>query len=74
MYLFTLNSFLLWLCGQISLLLMLKTHSTVQRGSNLLFNDTHLFMLFTQSFGASTDVYLISVSLSYMYCVSTYIN
>ena len=31
-------------CGQISLL-MPKTHSTVQRGSNSLFNETLLFIL-----------------------------
>ena len=47
-------------CGQISLLLMLKTHSTVQRGSNSLFNDTHLFMLFIQSFGAFTDTCMLT--------------
>ena len=50
----TLNSFLLW-CGQISLL-MPKTHSAVQRGSNSLFNETHLFILFTRSSEAFTDI------------------
>ena len=49
-------------CGQISLLLMLKTHSTVQRGSNSLFNETHLFIF--SSFHRYIYVYLISVSLS----------
>ena len=34
-------------CGQISLLLMLKTHSTVQRGSNSLFNETYLFIFWS---------------------------
>ena len=43
-------------CGQISLL-MLKTLSIVQRGSNSLFNKTHFFILFTESFGAFTDTY-----------------
>lgn len=42
-------------CGQISLL-MPKTHSTVQRGSNSLVNETHLFILFTRSSEAFTDV------------------
>ena len=42
-------------CGQISLL-MPKTHSTVQRGSNSLFNETHLFILFTRSTEAFSDI------------------
>ena len=42
-------------CGQISLL-MPKTHSTVQRGSNSLFNKTHLFILFTRSTEAFSDI------------------
>ena len=42
-------------CGQISLL-MPKTHSTVQRGSISLFNETHQFILFTRSFECFTDI------------------
>ena len=42
-------------CDQISLL-MPKTHSTVQRGSNSLFNETHLFILFTRSTEAFSDI------------------
>ena len=42
-------------CGQMSLL-MPKTHSTAQRGSNSLFNETHLFILFTRSSEAFTGI------------------
>ena len=57
-------------CGQISLLL-LKTHSTVQRGSNSLFNETHLFIFW--SFHRYMYVYLISVSLSlHVHCINLY--
>ena len=47
---------LVW-CGQFLLLLMLKTHSTVQRGSNSLFNGTRLF------FGAFTDTCMFTCLL-----------
>ena len=46
-------------CGQISLL-MPKTHSTVQRGSNSLFNETHQFILFTRSTEAFSDICMFS--------------
>ena len=61
-------------CGQISLLLMLKTHSTVQRGGNLLFNDTHLFMLFTQPFAAFTDVCSLDFGFTilHVHCINLY--
>ena len=51
-------------CGQISLL-MPKTHSTVQRGSNSLFNETHLFILFNRPSETFTDICMFTRFLFY---------
>ena len=60
-------------CGQISLL-MPKTHSTVQRSSNSLFNETHLFILFTRSAEAFTDICLLDFCfiILHVHCINLY--
>ena len=53
---------------------MMKTHSTVQRGSNSLFNETHLCILFTQSFRAFTDTYVclhdLCFTILHVHCIN----
>ena len=61
-------------CGQISLL-MPKTHSTVQRGSISLFNETHQFILFTRSFEGFTDICMFTrflFHILHVHCFNLY--